>query len=52
MRSPAKHRDPYLGEFAYRANRRWLEASLFERLLVAAVAAKPITYRQLVTGDR
>ena len=48
----AKHLDHYLGEFAYRANRRWLEANLFDRLLVAAVASKPITYRQLVTGGR
>lgn len=48
----AKHLDPYLGEFAYRANRRWLEANLFDRLLVAAVGGKPITYKQLVTGGR
>ena len=45
-----KHLDQYLGEFAYRANRRWMEAKLFDRLLVAAVSAKPVTYRQLVTG--
>lgn len=46
-----KHLDAYLAEFTYRANRRWLEASLFDRLLVAAVAAKPMSYRELVTGD-
>jgi transposase-like protein len=45
-----KHLDQYLAEFAYRANRRWMEARLFDRLLVAAVFAKPVTYRQLVTG--
>ncbi len=47
----AKHLDDYLAEFTYRANHRWLEAKLFERLVVAAVAAKPITCRQLIAGD-
>ena len=46
-----KHLDDYLAEFTYRANRRWMEAKLFDRLVVAAVTAKPISYRQLVTGD-
>ena len=45
-----KHLSNYLAEFAYRANRRWLEAHLFDRLLVAAVSAKPLTRRQLVAG--
>ena len=45
-----KHLDQYLAEFAYRANRRWMEACLFDRLVVAAVFGKPVTYRQLVTG--
>jgi len=45
-----KHLAHYLAEFAYRANRRWLEANLFDRLLVAAVNDKAVTYRQLVTG--
>ena len=45
-----KHLDNYLAEFTYRANRRWMEADLFDRLLVAAVNAKPINYRQLTTG--
>ena len=45
-----KHLDHYLAEFAYRANRRWREAGLFDRLLVAAVSAKAVTYKQLVTG--
>jgi len=47
-----KHLDRYLAEFAYRGNRRWLEADLFERLIVAAVGANPCTCKQLVTGDR
>ncbi len=46
-----KHLDDYLAEFVYRANRRWMEANLFDRLLVAAVTGKPICYRELVTGD-
>ena len=46
----SKHLDQYLAEFAYRANRRWQEAGLFDRLLVAAVSAKAVTYKQLVTG--
>ncbi|MCG3132452.1 MAG: hypothetical protein FLDDKLPJ_03302 [Phycisphaerae bacterium] len=45
-----KHLDRYLAEFDYRGNRRWQEASLFERLILAAVGAKPITCRQLITG--
>ena len=46
-----KHLDDYLAEFVYRANRRWTEANIFDRLLVAAVTGKPMTYHQLVTGD-
>jgi hypothetical protein len=45
-----KHLSGYLAEYTYRANRRWMEASLFDRLLVAAVSVKALTYRQLVTG--
>jgi hypothetical protein len=45
-----RHLDGYLAEFSYRANRRWQEASLFDRLLVASVSVKSMTYRQLVTG--
>ena len=48
----AKHLDRYLAEFSYRANRRWMEDRLFDRLLVASVSAKPLTRKQLVTGDR
>ena len=45
-----KHLAGYLAEYTYRANRRWREASLFDRLIVAAVSVKALTYRQLVTG--
>ncbi len=45
-----KHLAHYLAEFTYRANRRWMEANLFDRLLVAAVNDKAVTYRQLTTG--
>jgi transposase-like protein len=45
-----QHLDGYLAEFAYRANHRWREASLFDRLLETALADKCLTYRQLVTG--
>ena len=45
-----KHVDDYLAEFAYRANRRWLEASLFDRLVVAALSCKAVTCKELTTG--
>ena len=45
-----KHLDSYLAEFNYRTNRRWLEASLFDRLIVAAVGSKAIIYKELVAG--
>jgi len=45
-----KHLAGYLAEYTYRANRRWTEANLFDRLLVAAVSVKALTFRQLVTG--
>jgi transposase-like protein len=45
-----KHLDNYLAEFSYRANRRWSEANLFDRLVVAVLGAKPVTRKQLVTG--
>jgi len=45
-----KHLDGYLAEFVYRANRRWREADLFDRLLVATITGKPTCYRDLVTG--
>ncbi len=46
-----KHLEGYLVEYVYRANRRWMEANLFDRLLVAAVTGKPMCYRELVAGD-
>lgn len=45
-----QHLDGYLAEFAYRAHRRWREASLFDQLIETALAVKCMTYRQLVTG--
>ena len=45
-----RHVDDYLAEFTYRANRRWLEADLFDRLVVAALGSKAITYKQLTAG--
>lgn len=47
-----KHLDDYLAEFVYRANRRWMEATLFDRLLVAAVTGQPMCNQELVTGDK
>jgi transposase-like protein len=46
-----KHLDHYLAEFEYRANRRLREAGLFDRLLVAALDVKAVTYKELVGGD-
>ncbi len=45
-----KHVDDYLAEFTYRANRRWLEANLFGRLIVAALDGKAVTYKELTAG--
>lgn len=42
-----KHLDNYLAEFVFRANRRYQEATLFERLIVAVIGANPVTYKQL-----
>ena len=47
-----KHLDRYLAAFTYRANRRWMEAKLFDRLVIAAVDAKPLTFKQLTTGAK
>jgi len=47
----SKHLDGYLAEFDYRANRRWQESKLFDRLIQAALSTKSVTYRELVTGD-
>jgi len=45
-----KHLNHYLAEFDYRANRRWGEQGLFDRLVIAAVSAKPLTFKKLTTG--
>ena len=44
--------DRYLAAFSYRANRRWMEKNLFDRLVVAAVDAKPLTFKQLAAGAK
>ena len=48
----AKHLDDYLAEFTYRANRRWMEATLFDRLVVAAIDSKAVTYKELLAGAK
>ena len=48
----AKHLDDYLAEFTYRANRRWMEATLFDRLVVAAIDSKAVTYKELLAGGK
>ena len=45
-----KYLDDYLAEFVYRANRRWREENIFERLVRAALGAKALTRRELVAG--
>jgi hypothetical protein len=47
-----RHLDRYLAAFTYRANRRWSEAGIFNRLVVAVIDAKPLTFKELTTGGR
>ena len=47
-----RHLDRYLAAFTYRANRRWGEAGIFDRLVVAVLGAKPLTFKELTTGGR
>jgi hypothetical protein len=47
-----QHLERYLAAFVYRANRRWMEANLFDRLVVAAMDAKPLTYKELTAGAK
>jgi len=42
-----KHLQQYLDEFCYRFNRRYREAEMFDRLLLACATAPPITYDEL-----
>lgn len=42
-----KHLHRYLGEFSYRFNRRWWEAELFSRALLACLGAATITFAEL-----
>jgi transposase-like protein len=45
-----KHLQRYFDEFSYRFNRRKFAAQLFNRLLVACVTGKPITYNQIISN--
>ncbi|HAG10459.1 MAG TPA: IS1595 family transposase [Desulfotomaculum sp.] len=42
-----RHLQSYLNEFCYRFNRRFWEPELFNRLLKACVAAKPVAFSEL-----
>jgi ISXO2-like transposase domain/Transposase zinc-ribbon domain len=44
----AKHLKRYVAEFAYRLNRRWQEANLFEQLAQACLSTTTIIYKDLV----
>ncbi len=33
-------------------DRRWMVAKLFDRLVIAAVDAKPLTFKELTTGAK
>ena len=49
-----KHFDYYLDEYTFRFNRRSSKARglLFYRLLQQAVMATPVTYREMVRGQK
>jgi len=47
-RPQAKHLKRYVAEFAYRLNRRWQEANLFEQLAQACLSTSTIIYKDLV----
>jgi transposase-like protein len=42
------HLQRYLDEFCYRFNRRFFEAELFDRLLLACTGGKTVTYQNLI----
>jgi len=45
-----KHLSRYVAEFTYRLNRRWQEASLFDRLARTCLSTNIITHRELVAA--
>ena len=47
-----KHLKRYLAEFAYRLNRRTMEANLFEPLACACLATNTITYKNLIVPEQ
>ncbi len=46
-----KHAARYLGEFAYRLNRRWQESELFAALLVTCTQVRAMTYPELQAAE-
>ena len=46
-----KHAARYLGEFAYRLNRRWQESELFAALLVTCTQVRAMTYPELQADE-
>lgn len=46
-----KHAVRYLGEFAYRLNRRWQESELFAALLVTCTQVRAMTYPELKAAE-
>lgn len=46
-----KHASRYLGEFAYRFNRRWSERRLFQSALLTCVRCQVITYPALCAAE-
>ena len=49
-RPQAKHLSRYVAEFAYRLNRRWQEADLFEQLARVCLTTSTIIYKDLVAA--
>ena len=49
-RPQAKHLSRYVAEFAYRLNRRWQEADLFEQLARVCLTTSAIIYKDLVAS--
>ena len=49
-RPQAKHLSRYEAEFAYRLNRRWQEADLFEQLARVCLTTSTIIYKDLVAS--
>lgn len=48
MHHQVTHLQAYIDEYCYRFNRNFMKEGIFENLLRRMVAAKPITYKQLI----